>query len=331
MKKFVVLGLCVAVALVVLHFNNNVPVVVEPDVPPVAVEPNPDPVPDPSPIIIENANEAGRFPVFMYHRIAPSEGNWTRSIDNFRHDLEELKNRGYTLVNLNDFYDGTAQIPPGRTPAVLTFDDSTQGQFNYLVNSDGEISIDPDCAVGMLLEAREKWPELGLAGTFYINANPFGQHQYWREKLVHLVELGFEIGNHTFSHPHLNQLSAEKVQEEMIKMQSQVWEAIPGYNIRSLALPYGEAPKDRSLAYSGTWNQMTYKHDFILEVGSDPAFPPLHVRSNPLSIPRIAVTDASLTRWLDWLDQPLRRYISDGDPTSISVPDELQDQIKKAP
>jgi peptidoglycan/xylan/chitin deacetylase (PgdA/CDA1 family) len=245
--------------------------------------------------------------------------------------MERLYHAGYTLVNLSDFYDGTAHIPAGRTPAVLTFDDSTRGQFNYLVDDTGGLSIDPDCAVGMILEAAKRWPELGLGGTFFINAFPFGQREYWRQKLAHLVELGFEIGNHTYSHPHLNRLADQAVQEEMVKLHLQVWEAVPGYSIRSLALPFGLSPGNRALAQDGMWNDVSYRHDFVLEVGAEPAFPPLHVRHNPASVPRIAVTDELLTRWLDWLDQPLRRYISDGNPGVITVPEGLRDQIKKAP
>ena len=271
--------------------------------------------------IPDNSNEVGRFPVLMYHRIADVEAEWTRSRDNFKRDLEVLYKRGYTVVNLSDFLSGKAQVPAGRTPAVLTFDDSTQGQFNYLLGPDGEVEIDPDCAVGMLLEAYAKWPELGLGGTFYINANPFGQRAYSAIKLLHLVELGFEIGNHTYTHPKLNAITPEKVQEELARIQQYVTGIIPGYELRSLALPFGISPKDRQLAVQGTWSGVSYHNSFILEVGAEPAYPPQHIKYNPLSIPRIAVTDELFYRWLNWLDaDPMRKYISDGDNTITTIP-----------
>lgn len=287
------------------------------------------PVVEPPIPIVANANEVGRFPVFMYHRIADQEGLWIRSRENFRKDLVELFERGYTLVNLTEFLSGMVNVPAGRTPAVLTFDDSTQGQFNYLTNDAGELFIDPDCAVGMLLEAYEKWPELGLAGTFYINANPFGQRPHSEAKLRHLVELGFEIGNHTFTHPKLNELTPERVQEELAKIVQYVSTAVPNYEPLSLALPFGRAPLDRQIAVAGTWNGVNYTNRYILEVGSDPAYPPTHKKYNALSIPRIAVTDELFYRWLNWLDAETgRKYISDGDHSVTTVPDNLQQEFK---
>lgn len=276
---------------------------------------------EPSKPIISNANELGRFPVLMYHRIADFEADWTRSRENFRLDLEVLYKRGYTLVNLSDFLSGRAHIPAGRSPAVLTFDDSTQGQFNYLTDPNGSVSIDPECAVGMLLEAYARWPELGIGATFYINANPFGQRAYSDDKLLHLIELGFEIGNHTYTHPKLRDIAPEKVQEEIAQVQEYVARAVPGYKLKSIALPFGIAPKDRQLAVQGNWNDIDYHNYFILEVGSDPAYPPGHNKYNPLSIPRIAATDELLYRWLNWLDaDALRKYISDGDNTITTIP-----------
>lgn len=280
----------------------------------------PETPPEPVQPIVTNANEAGRFPVWMYHRIVDLEADWARSRENFKIDLEVLYERGYTLVNLSDFLSGQADIPPGRTPAVLTFDDSTQGQFNYLVNQDGTVEIDPDCAVGMLLEAYTKWPELGIGGTFYINANPFGQRVYADAKLLHLIELGFEIGNHTYTHPKLHEITPEKVQEEIALIQKHVASLVDGYQVKSLALPYGRSPKDRQLAVHGVWDGVVYHNMYILEVGSDPAYPPGHDKYNPLSIPRIAVTDELFYRWLNWLDaEPLRKYISDGDNTITTI------------
>lgn len=316
MKKIMIGILACIIGLTILGKAAIAPVLSSAILPPPPDAPSTPVLP-----IVANANEAGRFPVLMYHRIADSEADWTRSRENFKIDLQVLYERGYTIVNLSDFLSGQAHVPAGRTPTVLTFDDSTQGQFSYLINPDGTVEIDPNCAVGMLVEAYAKWPELGIGGTFYINANPFGQRAYSDVKLRHLVELGFEIGNHTYTHPKLRDISPEKVQEELARIQQYVLGAVPDYKIRSLALPFGISPKDRQLAVQGTWDGVDYHNNYILEVGSDPAYPPGHDKYNPLSIPRIAVTDELFYRWLDWLDaDPLRRYISDGDNSITTKP-----------
>ncbi len=335
MKKYIVLALCLMLAITVVMHNRppQEAATPTPEVPsgePPVVMPDPPEVNEPLPVV-ENANELGRVPILMYHRIVAEEGEWARSIENFRNDLKNLYERGYTLVNLSDFYDGKAQVPPGRSPVVLTFDDSTRGQFNYLLDAAGEKYIDPDCAVGILLDAYARWPELGLAGTFFLNGNPFGQSEYWQEKLKHMVDLGFELGSHTFSHPFFNRITDEEIRADIVKLQLQVWQAVPGYHIRALALPYGIAPRDRTVAVSGSHDGVSFNHSYLMEVGAEPAFAPDHVRHNPLSMPRIAATDELLSRWLDWLDGPLRRYISDGNPDVLTYPDELQEQIKKTP
>lgn len=318
MKKLAIVLVVAALAWVVWTGYVTAPLtarVHEPSKePPSTLTPAPEPVQsEPQPAL--EGNLLGRFPVFMYHRIGDANAEWARSRDSFRKDLSELNARGYTLVNLSDFLEGKAVVPAGRSPAVLTFDDSTQGQFNYLVKDNGEVVVDPDCAVGIILEASKLYPELGVGGTFFINANPFGQRAYWQQKLRHLVELGFEIGNHTYTHPKLRDLPSEKVMEELARLQQHVEDAVPGYRLRALALPFGIAPVERQLALAGKWGDVTYNHSFILEVGAEPAFSPLSERYNPASIPRINTTDELFYRWLNWLDaDPVRKFVSNGKP-----------------
>jgi len=50
---------------------------------------------------------------------------------------------------------------------VLTFDDSSPGQFRYLAQN-GSTSVDPDCAVGILEAFARRHPDFGLAATFFV-------------------------------------------------------------------------------------------------------------------------------------------------------------------
>ena len=53
---------------------------------------------------------------------------------------------------------GKIDLPRGATPVVLTFDDSTRSQAALL--PDGR--IDPDSAVGIMLEFASDHPDFGL-------------------------------------------------------------------------------------------------------------------------------------------------------------------------
>ena len=87
-------------------------------------------------------NELGRIMILEYHKIDYPEERWTRTPENFRRDLETLHAHGYRPLALNDLLDGRIASPPGTTPVILTFDDSSPGQFRYL-NHNGALEIDP--------------------------------------------------------------------------------------------------------------------------------------------------------------------------------------------
>ena len=84
-------------------------------------------------------NELGRIMILEYHKIDYPEASWTP--ENFRRDLETLYAKGYRLINLGDLLDRRFTLPGGTTPVVLTFDDSSPGQFRYLEH-DGTLEID---------------------------------------------------------------------------------------------------------------------------------------------------------------------------------------------
>ena len=65
---------------------------------------------------------------------------------------------------------GRIDLPRGASPVVLTFDDSATSQAALL--EDGR--IDPDSAVGIMLEFARDHPDFRPAGTFYVNREPFG-------------------------------------------------------------------------------------------------------------------------------------------------------------
>lgn len=304
------------------------------------VDPEPDPGPDPDEFDFElyQPNELGEIPVFMYHRISDKEEVWARTVENFRNDLQRYYDAGYRLVSLTDVYNNNIDIPAGTSPLVLTFDDGTTCQFRWL-KEDGELVVDPDCAVGIILDFAEENPDMGTAATFFVNASRFAQGDSWYNtdyrdlKFEKLVEWGMEIGNHTWTHPHLskNITSSDHLQEELGQHQAWIEEVISGYRINSLALPMGTKPIEewREYLYSGSYQGVDYSHDIVLLVGSVPAKPPNHVDWSPRAMPRVRASNVDdgyggnyLSRALDRLETT--RYVSDGYPDIITIPQSME-------
>lgn len=273
-------------------------------------------------------NELGQVMVLMYHVIGEQEGEWARTRENFRHDLHRLYQLGYRTVTMTDFLTGNINIPAGTSPIILTFDDGTIGQFRFL-EENSELVVDPDSAVGIMLDFAKEYPDFGNGATFFINfPNPFGQPQYWQEKLNFLVENGMEVGNHSYNHPNLSRLSDEEVQRELATHVDLVRQAVPGYQVNSLALPFGISAQNTALEMSGKYQNMEYNHLAVLRVGANPSYPPEHTKFNPARVPRVRADQNELDKWLDYFDKnPHLRYISDGNQSTLAIPAAEKDNV----
>jgi hypothetical protein len=274
-------------------------------------------------------------PVLMYHRSLPDGGSdYDLSAEEFRSELEYLYENDYRPIRTDQLVDGDIDVPAGTTPVVLTFDDSTREQFGY--TEDGE--IDPDTAVGILLDFAREHDDFDAVGSFYVLGSLFGVGpDDGAEMLEHLHELGFEIGNHTLEHDNLGQLDAAGVQRALAEGAQNVEEAVDGAEVRTLSLPLGIWPDDREDAVRGSHDGYDYEHEGILLVGSNPAPSPFHEDFDPLAIPRIrslppdswdGEADFTSGYWFDVLEQsPERRYVSDGNPDTVSYPEEQEGAV----
>ncbi len=277
-------------------------------------------------------NELGDVMILMYHRIGDEEDDWERTRENFREDLERLYEKDYRLVNLMDVVEGEIDLPAGKTPVVLTFDDATSGQFGYK-EKDGEQVIDPDTAVGIIMDMKEEYEDFTVGGTFYVNylPVPFRDQDLYEDKIAHLDELGFEIGNHGYNHLNLQDLDAEEIQKELALPHKYTEEIISDYNIESHALAFGAWPGDDSqeeYVYEGEYDGITYEHEAILNVGAEPAHSPFHSEFDPLDLPRVRADQDGMDQWLGYYeDNPHKRYVSDGRTDTITVPEELEDEL----
>jgi peptidoglycan/xylan/chitin deacetylase (PgdA/CDA1 family) len=263
--------------------------------------------------------------ILEYHKIDRPEERWTRTPENFRRDLLRLWERGYRLVLLNDLLDGRIALPAGTTPVVLTFDDSSPGQFRY-VERGGEWVIDPDCAVGILESFERAHPGFGRAATFYVlpGANPpnrlFNQPDLAGRKLAYLATHGYEIGNHTLWHANLSRYPEATVRGQIATAQEWIQRHVPGYLPRTLALPMGAYPHEIRWAESGSVNGSTYRHDAILMVSGGAALSPFARGFDPFHLPRIQALESELGQWLAHFDKhPDERFVSDGMPDVVTV------------
>src|SRR6266513_2574388 len=281
------------------------------------------------------ANELGRLMILEYHKIDYPEERWTRTPENFRRDLETLYARGYRLQSLNALLDGRITVSAGTTPVVLTFDDSSPGQFRY-VETNGSLEIDPKCAVGILEAFLREKPDFGRAATFYVlpgASKPnrlFNQPEFEGRKLQYLVSRGYEIGNHTLWHANLGKYPEPTVRAQIAGAQQWIQRYVPDYRPRTLALPHGVYPRDVSWALRGSAKGVTYSHDAILKVSGGAAPSPFSSAYDPARLPRIQALESELTYWLRYFDQrPLERFVSDGEAGVITVPAALQGRLRE--
>ncbi len=286
--------------------------------PTIAPRPTATPRPTPTPVAIPTypPNALGDILVLSYHAIGRPEGRWQRTPENFRRDMEYLIAHGYYPVNLIDVVRRNLDdVPAGRRPVVLTFDDSSGGQFRYL--EDG--SVDPDSAIGILLAMHERygddWP---LRATFFILLNNaespgaplFRQPNSAAQKVRALVEWGMEVGSHTIHHTDLSKAAAETVRWELAVSQQRIEALVPGYQVHSFSVPYGAYPRDISLlqeSRSGSAG-LTYRYEAAVKVGAGPASSPYSPRFDPYRIPRVQATQSQLDYWLSYYEKHPERY-----------------------
>lgn len=258
----------------------------------------------PAPVTNRPGHLLGHVLVLEYHRIGAEESAWTRSVENFRADLERLYRLGYRPVTMSEYVENRMNLPPGASPVVITFDDSTPCQFRLL--SDGR--IDPSCAVGIWLDFARTRPDFPVKATFYVLPPvPFGQKAHVGEKLRRLREWGSEIGSHTVSHRSLDSMSDEQVLREFAGS----IEFLAKYGVRptSLALPYGRKPRNADLLESFRHRDGEVGFRSVTYVGARPALSPVDPRFRPHRIPRVLGTGGSLgvTYWLDRVERGLSR------------------------
>ncbi|MGZ8696186.1 MAG: hypothetical protein ACXWZ1_02410 [Gaiellaceae bacterium] len=104
-----------------------------------------------------------------------------------------------------------------------------------------------------------------------------------------------------------------------------------------MSLPLGSLPRNQNLAVSGRWQGRRYGPYGVLLVGANPAPSPYSKTFDSKGIPRIRTShggwdgepDYSFAYWMRELERsPASRFVSDGDPRTITVPKSTEDEVR---
>jgi peptidoglycan/xylan/chitin deacetylase (PgdA/CDA1 family) len=319
-----------------------------------ATAPTPAPTPTPVPLPkIDYAkvrpNELGVIPVIMYHEVKGTKDDdkygLTRSLASFRQDLEVLRKANFYPVNLGDVVNGVVEVPAGKSPVVLTFDDARPSQFQLNETAES-YKVAPDCAVGIMEEfAKQNPKDWALRGTFFVlpkskvTIEPFGQAGLGDQKMAYLVKQGFEIGNHSTHHRSFRGYTPAQIQEEVGNANKVIMAGVPTAKIRVIALPMGVFPRDKKnwqYLLKGTYGGVSYQYDAAFLAAWRPMPSPASKEYDPLRLERINAinTTNGIRDWVKKLTtggaQGMALYVSDGDPNTVSYPKAIAAQANTA-
>ena len=288
----------------------------------------------------DNINELGRVPVMMYHGIVnkkSSETSYTggnvdkdgynRTVEAFKEDLEFYYQNGYRMIRAIDYVNGIIDVPYGKSPIVLTFDDGSANNIKVNgISEDGEIIIDENSAVGVLESFKKKYPDFNVTATFFVNGSLFQQSEYNEKILKWLVENGYDIGNHTKTHVNFSDASTNESEEEVGFVYNKLDAIIPDKYVKLVALPFGSPYKKTHANFShiinSNYNGINYETVSTFRVGWMPDYSPFSKDFDKEFIMRVRAYD---NNGVDFdIDASFRileknRYVSDGNADTIVI------------
>lgn len=284
-------------------------------------------------------NEMGNIMIIMYHGLVTKKPHapYQRTAEDFKKDLYNLYSAGYRLVSLNDIIDNNISVPAGTSPVAFVFDDGINSTFALEEDASGSLVSKEGCMVDIMQKFAAEYPDFGNTATFAIIGidEPFEGAGTVAERLKYLIDNGYDIANHTNTHANLKKLGESELQKEIGSAHNSLTTLLPeGYVIRSLVYPYGQRPKTalREFAIKGAYDNVDYNYDIALREGqSGASITPGHIDFDPLNAPRVRASENAETD-LGWCieyykNNPIQRYVSDGDPNTISVPKEYESKI----
>jgi peptidoglycan/xylan/chitin deacetylase (PgdA/CDA1 family) len=286
-------------------------------------------------------NELGRIPILMYHAFTTNEDyldEWTVTPEIFLQHLEWLYANDFYITPLADLINNEIEVPPGKHPVVLTFDDASSGQFRLLKDDKGAFYPDPTSAVGIMESFFDAHPDFGRGSLFAVV--PLNCFQYdeevttCEERLLWLSEHGYEIANHTWWHENLQIVSDDLFMQQV--GQTKIWidERVPGRGNLSnvLVLPFGEWPDNQDQIHM-LRNGFVYDGQDILitgvvNVAGGPSASPSSGEWTRLDIARFNTDPESWEYWTGKIESgDITMFTSDGNPATVTIPNDIPEDI----
>ncbi len=179
------------------------------------------PIPTPTEAFVYHQPGDVIAPILLYHHVSDA-GNGNRyyvTIDNFRAQMQALRDWGYTTITVTDLVN--ALINGGDLPSrpvVITFDD---GNLDVYQN------------------AFPIMRDMGYVATTYIVANRLQSRYFVNvEQIQEMANAGWEIGSHSMDHADLT-LDYSTAHYE-INQSRQILEDAIGVPVNTFAYPYGK-------------------------------------------------------------------------------------------
>ncbi len=300
-----------------------------------------------------HVNELGNVPIMMYHGIVNMKskdtdyvgGNvdkdgYNRTVEAFREDLEFYYQQGYRMISLNDYIDGIVDVELGKSPIILTFDDGNENNFKVLGEENGDLLIDPNCAVGVLEEFKKKYPDYGVTATFFVNQGLFGQEEYNEKILKWLIKNGYDIGNHTLTHSDFTKIGLEETYHEVGGIYQLLDTIIPSSYVSIVALPFGSPYRETHENFkgilSGNNRGYSYQTKATLRVGWEAEKSCFDKDFHSTFLKRIRAYDNNGGDFdIEYNFKLLEstRYVSDGDKDTVVVLksdlEQVSDNVKR--
>ena len=302
----------------------------------------------------DKPDELGMIPVIEYHVLtadATDNEQFVRPIAKFRTDLQWLYDHNFYVITLHDLINNHIAAPAGKHPFAITFDDSTTGQFRFIIAADGSATVDPDSGVGIMEDFFAKHPDFGHTAFFAVIASDTlcfdwqgtktdpDQVPLCGQKIAWLLDHGYEVGNHTVHHTNLNDVSDDTFLSEIGGDYEWAKTKDPRALPDILAMPYGTYPAVKTKQQQRKWlrdgfnyNGVDYKLIGVLNVGAGPTEAPDSTQYDPVFISRIQAFDedanvkggGGFDTWFPVFEaRPESLYTSDGNPDTITVPNTL--------
>lgn len=294
-----------------------------------------------------NVNELGNVPIMMYHGIVDVKssdtkytgGNvdkdgYNRTAEAFRNDLEFYYSKGYRMISLDDYVDGIVDVELGKSPIILTFDDGNINNFRVIGEENGELLIDPNCAVGILEEFKKKYPDYNVTATFFVNSGLFEQEEYNDKILNWLVDNGYDVGNHTMSHVDFTKVDYDRSIKEIGGLYNILDRIIPNKYVSIVALPFGSpyelSHNNYNAILSGVYDNKQYLTKAALRVGWEAELSVFNKDFNPKFLKRIRAYDNNGKDFDIEMNFKLlenKRYVSDGNKDIIVIREKDKDRL----